>query len=470
MKTNPAFCIFSGTLPQVVAVLCGTLVAMSDGMNYGWTSPVIPILLSEKSPIKTTMHECEWLENILNVGAFAGLPVTIYLVDKIGRKKCLLLAAFVSLLCWILVAIANRMEYLYVTRFMGGMAGDMAFVAGPMYIGEIADQKIRGFLSSMIYLMMLCGIIIIYSVAPYVPFYVPSIIAGTLLVLELILFPFMPESPYYLIFTGKTEEAKKALLHFRPNKDVEAELQDITAAIKRQKSEKGRPQDLILIDSNRKALLIMTVLNGAQHFSSISVIIMNLHLILESAGSIYMESSLAAIIFAVIMFCAATVSSFSMDKFGRKILLSTSTILSGVCLLVIAVYFNFKDYGVDVKFISWIPIVSVMFYACAFKLGLGLVPIVLTAELFPAKMKAIGMTLADAMYVVFSLISIYFYQWLSDSYGIFVPFYLFSASCFITTIFTLLFIPETKGKTLEEIQFILKGIKEPVKGKRDSVL
>ncbi|XP_019870604.1 facilitated trehalose transporter Tret1 isoform X2 [Aethina tumida] len=457
MKSQSIFSMFQGTLPQLIAVLSGTLVAVSDGMNYGWTSPVIPILLGENSHIKTTLHECEWLEHILNIGAFSGLPVTIYLVDKIGRKKSLLLASFSSLLCWIIIALANRMEYFYVARFFCGMSGDMAFVSGPMYIAEIADHKIRGFLSSLIYLMMLFGITTIYSITPYVPFVVPSILAGILLIIELIIFPFMPESPYYLLYIGKREEAKKSLEKFRPNGNVEQELDEIAAAIKRQKSEKGRPQDLILVKSNRKALIILAILNGAQHFSSISVMIMNVHLILEAAGSIYIEKSLAAIIFAVIMLSAATVSSFFMDKYGRKVLLITSSILTGLCLLALSIYFTLKNSGVDVLFVSWIPIVSVMVYACVFKLGLGMVPIVLTAELFPAKMKAMGMTLADAMYVIFSMISIYLYQWLSQSYGIHVPFYLFSASCFFTAMFTVLFIPETKGKTLEEIQFILKG-------------
>ncbi|XP_049823769.1 facilitated trehalose transporter Tret1 isoform X1 [Aethina tumida] len=457
MESRSIFSMFQGTLPQLIAVISGSLVALSDGMNYGWTAPVIPILLDENSHIKTTLHECEWLEQIPNFGAIFGLPLTIYLVDKIGRKKSLLFASFGSLLCWILIALADRMEYLYIARFFCGMNGDMAFVSGPMYIAEVADQKIRGFLSSLIYLMMLFGIITIYSVTPYVPFVVPSIIAGVLLITELVLFPFMPESPYYLLYIGKREEAKRSLEKLRPNSNVEYELDEIEAAIKRQKGEKGRPQDLVLVKSNRKALIILAFLNGAQNFGSICVMIMNMHLILEEAGSIYIENSLAAIIFAVIMLSAATVSSFFMDKYGRRVLLTTSAILTGLCLLVLAIYFTLKNSGVEVLFVSWIPIVSVMAYACVFKLGLGMVPIVLTAELFPAKMKAMGMTLADAMYVIFSMISIYLYQWLSQSYGIHVPFYLFSASCFFTAMFTVLFIPETKGKTLEEIQFILKG-------------
>ncbi|XP_018579936.1 facilitated trehalose transporter Tret1 [Anoplophora glabripennis] len=451
------------TLPQIVAVLAGTLAAISDGMQYGWTAPVIPILLGPNSPVEVTPAQTEWLETLLMLGSFSGLSLTIFFVDRIGRKRSLLLSSFVTLLVWLVTALAPRVEYIFAARAFSGAAGNMAFVAAPMYVAEIADQKIRGFLSSIIYLMMLIGVLIIYSVAPFVPFYAHCVIGGALVSIELIVFPFMPESPYYLLYKNKPEEARKSLQWFRPNQNVEKELEDIKAAVQRQVTERGKPQDLIMVPSNRRAILIMAILNWAQHFSSISVLFMNMHVILEAAGSIYMANSIAAILFAVIMLVAASIASICIDKFGRRTLLILSSILTGLCLLVIAIYFTLKNMEYNVAAISWIPIVSVMLYACVFKLGLGMVPIVLTAELFPAKMKAMGMTIADGMYVTSSLLSLLIYQKLKDSYGMEYPFYIFSISCFFAALFTALFIPETKGKTLEEIQFILKGQKAPRK-------
>lgn len=126
-------------------------------MQYGWTSPTIPILLSEDTPWEVTPIQAEWLESILMIGACCGLPATMYLVDKVGRKKSLLISMLTTLLAWVIMAVAPRIEYVFVARFCAGMAGDMAFVAAPMYIAEVADQKIRGFLSSLIYVMMLTG-------------------------------------------------------------------------------------------------------------------------------------------------------------------------------------------------------------------------------------------------------------------------------------------------------------------------
>ncbi|KAJ8972653.1 hypothetical protein NQ317_015373 [Molorchus minor] len=382
----------------------------------------------------------------------------MFFTERIGRKKSLLLASLVVLIAWIAIALGDNIIYLFIARFGCGMAGNMAFVAAPMYLAEIADQKIRGFLSSIIFLMMLFGCLVVYCVGPFLPYYVPSVIGAAIAITELSIFSFMPESPYYLLYKNKPEEAKKSLAYFRSNRGVEKEIKEISDAIERQKTEKGRLQDLFAIKSNRKAIIIMTALNGGQNFCAIVIVMMNLHIILAEAGSIYMEDAYAGIVFAVIMLLSASIAAFQLDKYGRKMLLVTSAVLTGFCLFIIAIYFHLKYVGYDMLPISWIPIVAVMIYAASYKMGVGIVPIVITAEVFPAKMKSIGMTISDAMFVVWGIVSLQMYQWLVY-YGLHVPFYLFAGCSIFLGVFTWLYIPETKGKTLEEIQFILKGEK-----------
>ena len=199
------------------------------------------------------------------------------------------------------------------------------------------------------------------------------------------------------------------------------ELHEISQAVERQNLEKGRPQDLLIVKSNRKGLIIMSMLNASQHFSSISVMLMNMHSILEAAGSIYIDQNKAAIIFAVCMLCASIAAVGIVDKAGRKVLLVSSSLLTGTTLAILAIYFTLKHMAYDTSSYSWLPVACVMIYAVVFKYGLGLVPIILTGELFPTKVKAMGMTISDAMYVVFSVASILLYQGLERAYGIEVP-------------------------------------------------
>lgn len=128
-------------------------------MQYGWTSPVIPILNSPETPVAITEKDEIWLENIYMIAGFCGLPLTIACVERLGRKRSIVMACCMNLLAWLLIGTASSVEQLYVARFITGMAGDTAFVAIPMYIAEIADKKIRGFLGAFIYIMMLVGIV-----------------------------------------------------------------------------------------------------------------------------------------------------------------------------------------------------------------------------------------------------------------------------------------------------------------------
>ncbi|XP_045479780.1 facilitated trehalose transporter Tret1-like [Harmonia axyridis] len=448
--------LFRGTGPQLLCMLFGTLNALSDGMHYGWTAPTIPILLEEDSPIKITQNDVVWLEALYMIFGLVSLPLTVYLADKIGRQKSVLVASATSLIGWTLIGTATRVEYLYIARSLVGAAADVAFVCSPMYVAEIAHEKIRGFLAGTIYVMELGGVFLIYCIAPFVSIRIPPIVGACIVTTQLIIFPFMPESPYFHLYKGKEEAARKSLRFLRGTDDIDEEFKAIHSAIERQKAEKGRLQDLILVKSNRRAIWVMTILNCGQHMIGFSAILMNLHTILSAADVTFVSSDSAAIVYSGIMMLASIVASLIVDKFGRKVLVNISCITAGLCLLGIGVFFQLKASGVDVKALSWIPIVFIMFYAAFFKFGIGTIPIVMTAEIFSAKVKALGMSVADGMYVFFSTVSIYAYQWLNETYGMHFVFYMFSAFSASTFILTMIFIPETKGKTLEEIQLMLK--------------
>ncbi|CAG9817088.1 unnamed protein product [Phaedon cochleariae] len=414
-------------------------------------------MTSEHSHVETTKREAEMLETDMMIGVFCGLPLTIYLVDKIGRKRLLLVAGCIALAGWITVAAANKMVYFHVARFFFGITANMCSVAAPMYVAEIAESNIRGFLSSTFNFMMAIGLLIMYAIAPFTPFYTTSIIGILICTLELVILFSMPESPYYLLYINENKKAKESLEYFRMHREVDKELREMMKAVERQKCERGRIQDLVLVRSNRKAMLVMTILNVGQNMVAISVILMNLHPILESAGSIYMSSSVAAILFAVITLISAYIASLQVDKYGRKALLLISSILSSLSLLSIAIYFHLKNNNFELTSVSWLPTAALMVYAATFKLGLGIVPVVMSSELFSAKVKALGMSFADIMYVIGGIFSIQLYVWLSSWFGLHVPLYVFTVSGFVLALFVVCYIPETKGKTLEEIQYILKG-------------
>lgn len=414
-------------------------------------------LISSQSHIPCTKEEVEFLEVLYMVGTLIGLPVTIYLVNRIGRKYSLVLGCIVSLVGWIVVATANNLLYIQISRLLFGTMGNIAFVAAPMYITEIADDEIRGFLSSTIYLMMLVGLVVVYSVGPYTPFIVVPIIAIVLLVFDLGILVLVPESPYYLALRNKSKKAKKSLQYFRPKRNINREFENIVASIRNEEEVKTGIKDLLLAKSNLKAVIITTVLNFGQHMAAISVVLMNIHIILQNAGTVYIDNSVAAIIFSMIMLVSSSIASLQLEKYGRRPLLITSSLLTAICLVALAIYFNLQSSGYNVDCIRWIPIAFIMIYAFSFKLGLGIVPIVITAEVFPPNIKAAGISFGEIMYALGATVSLEMYTRLSKAYGLHAPLYLFSMTSLMMSFFTIFYIPETKGRTLEEIQILLGG-------------
>lgn len=426
-------------------------------MNYGWTAPTIPKLKQPDSPVTITQEHIVWLEVLITLGGLAGLLITIYLVDTIGRKRTILIASITGFVGWTVIASARSVILLFVARFVVGMAGDVAFVATPMYIAEIADERVRGTLGGLIYVLLLMGLVTVYSVAPFVKIYVCALVGVAVTTLQFVCFSFMPESPYYLLVKGDVEGATESLKFLRRTQDVGDELEAIREAVERQQAERGRPQDLILVQSNRKAMIIMTVLNAAQHFCGVLVLLMNLHTILKQANSVYLNENLTAILFALLMLIFALISISLIDKFGRKVLLTTSSIFTALSLYFLAGYFAFQKAGFDTKPYSWIPIFSVMFYAAVYRFGIGMVPIIMTGELFPTNVKAMGVTYSDGVYVVVASIVLFAHEALAKIFGLHVPFFFYATCCLLTAAFCMLYVPETKGRTLEEIQMLLKG-------------
>ncbi|XP_057652478.1 facilitated trehalose transporter Tret1-like isoform X1 [Diorhabda carinulata] len=440
---------------QVLAAFSGTILAISDGMTFAWTSPMTLYLISEESHIKTTKEAVEWLETAFLVGCLSGIPLTLYSVDKFGRKRSLVFVSLMMLFGWLLIGFANQMIYLFLARVLAGIASNMVYVVCPMYMSELSDENIRGLLSGIMMVMDHAGSLLVYSLGTRTPYYVSPLLGCSIVMFQIIIFSFMPDSPFYLVSINQLQKAKEALIYFKPYKCPDNEIKTIQQMLHNEQSERRSALDIFRSKTNRKVLTIITFLNLSPQLLGYSVIVMNLHVILEAAGSIYINSYNTGIISGVIMLVATIICSVSVDKFGRRILIMVSSIISGLCVLALAVYFNFKFADFNTEAISWIPIVSVIIFCLFFKIGIGIIPMIVNAEIAPSSIRAVSVTYGDGLKIFGSIISIQIYQFVTKAAGLFVPFYIYSCWAFILALYTFLYIPETKGHSLEEIQRIL---------------
>lgn len=345
---------------------------------------------------------------------------------------------------------------LYIGRFITGIAEGALFTVLPMYLGEIAEPRIRGVLGSSLSVAFIGGILLINCYGSYVSVYTAAFISMGVPVLFLTTFIWMPESPYYYLMKGRTQDARKSLRILRKTNDVENELTKLSLDVERQISEPGSIKDLFTSKTNRKAFLIILGLRTVQVYSGLAAFNLYTQRIFEQAGG-HISPSLSAIIYTATQMTVTFFGSLLVDKFGRRPLLIVSCGCSATLLVVEGLYFYFKTAGYDMTMFKVVPLVGMMLYIISFSLGLGVAPNLMLGELFAANVKAKALSILTIYFAVGISTSSKLFQVLEHNFGMCVPFFTFSVICYSGVFFAYYCVPETKGKTLEEIQELLRG-------------
>lgn len=384
-------------------------------------------------------------------------PLFSVIMNKIGRKYTILCIAVPHLIAWITTALADSIYMFYISRVFNGIGDAGIFTALPAYVGEISTPKVRGFWGNLATIGIYLGEFLINLIGSFLSIKETAYLCSVLPILFIILFAFMPETPYYLLMKGKEEEAKTSLQKLRMKKNVDGELKQLQLDVMRQVSEPSGFKDLFTIDSNRKALLICSFCRFAQQFSGISSFVVYNQYIFKQTG-MDIDYKTSSNIFIGTMFLCNFLACFTLDKLGRRMTMITSCAGSTVVLLTLIIYFYLIEYtDVDLSLINWYPILGMLLYTIIYSLGLGIVPTLLLSEIFSTSVKGHALTLMNFGFGIYASSSTKIFQILTTHFGLVGPIILFTFCCFFSTIIFYLYMPETKGKTLEEIQQTLKG-------------
>ncbi|XP_031356504.1 facilitated trehalose transporter Tret1-like [Photinus pyralis] len=443
---------------QYLAMITGNLSIVSSGMHYGWPSPSLPQLQRPNSTFHVANHEGSWLAAMPLVGAAIGALMGIALVDRIGRKATILLTALPFFGAWLAVGFARAFPVLLLARLVAGIGDGICFCALPIYLNEIAEPEVRGLLGSSCSVTLVLGMLLINIVGSYTSIKTAALISSAVPLMLFVTFIWMPESPYFLTMRGREAEAAKSLRVFKGVNDVDEDMERISNAITEQNTETGRFLDLFTVKSNRKAVLIAMGGRTMQQCSGMLAISFYAHTIFESAGS-SVSSSMTSIIYFAVQLLMCIVSSALVDRTGRRPLLVFSLIGAGIALFIEGTYFYLQsDHpSLDVSRYSYVPIVVLFAFVIMYSVGLQTVPVLLLGELFPTNVKAFALSLVDINFSLVATAVSKFFQAVKDHYGMHIPFFSFGVACVVGLVFVICCVPETKGKTLEEIQEELKG-------------
>ncbi|XP_073947624.1 solute carrier family 2 member nebulosa isoform X4 [Choristoneura fumiferana] len=449
-------------LPQYIAALSATLGALAAGSMLGWSSPVVIKIIQKNStdydfPISASQGD--WVASLINLGAAAiCFPIGI-IMDVIGRKKTMLFLILPFTLGWLLITFATSVGMLMAGRFITGVAGGAFCVTAPAYTSEIAQDSIRGTLGSYFQLMITVGILFAYAVGSYTSVFVFNILCTCIPLVFGLVFFFMPESPSYLVMKGRNDEARDALINLRGrNYDVDSELNNLREKDDEAKRNPISFKSAITKKTAVKALVICYALMLFQQLSGINAVIFNTSAIFESAGAA-IQSAIATIIIGVIQVVATFTSSLVVDKLGRRILLLFSALVMCLCSTALGVFFFLKStHGADdpiVQSISWLPLLSLSLFIIAFSLGFGPIPWMMAGELCLIDIKAFVGSTAGTFNWLLSFTVTSTFNSLNAAIGQGQVFWMFAGIMLLAFVFIFFVVPETKGKSADEIQVML---------------
>lgn len=457
--------INKGVVHQYIAATTGAMCAMIVSTSVAWPSPILVKMNANETPFHLSTDEKSWMVSLMFLGYMVSPLPSGYFMERIGRKNSLLYLSCLPALSWTLIYFATAPYYLYIARFLAGLWSGIAATISPIYVGEIAEPGIRSSLSTINSLCSNSGVLLVYIIGPFVSYGALALICGSVTILYIVTYIRMPETPYYHLMKNQEEEAFASLKWLRGDKSddtIQAELDEMRKAIAKQFQHEGHVKDIFLNKGTRKAFIITQVYALLKRMSGSRVIQAYASTTLPDRVFGFLNPNECVMILGIIGLSTAFLSTYLAVHFERRVLLTVSCLGSSITMLTAGVWFALdsnKFFNVAVDDINYIPFLSFALFNVAFGIGLGPNGAVMKGEMFPANVKAMSSALTTVSTAVISFFLNKFYLIFAESFGMEINYFIYALSCFSGVIFTLTYVPETKGKTLQEIQDILNGIR-----------
>lgn len=438
------------------------LLATSGDITQTWTSPIYSKLYSndtDTNPLgkPITAEEDSWIGSLINIGAMVGAFPIGYISHKFGRKVALLCIAPGHFIAYTTMAFAKNINLFYFGRFLGGLSEGAGYVVLPMYIAEIAEDSNRGMYSVTLGIFWSLGNFIPFAIGPFLSVKTFNLVLAAFPIMFVVAFSLVgTETPYHLVAEKRIDEAEQVLMRLRSAKkeEVQKELKKIEKTL--QAEVHGKFTDIIHKKGLRKAAIISLALITFQQLMGCSTLSFYMQPILDASGA-RISSDLGSVLMGACYFSFSIITPFYIDRFGRKILTIFSSLGVAISLSVLGLYFYIKDstdWGTDS--IYWLPIVSLILEIFTFQMGLNVTPWTISSELFPNSVKQIS---AIAVSTTCWIMSFFVTKYFNDMVELVTTagvFWFYAAVAVICAIFTYIFVPETKGKSLGDIQDMLK--------------
>ena len=475
------FLIISGQIIRLIGIKKGgitglIIVAILSYWAVGFISNPVPVDAAALQNIGDVIKGFVIASAL--IGCVIGGSAAGFISKSLGRKNGLMIAAIAFLLSAIgawwpevfnIFGVQDAYSFV-IYRILGGIGVGIASMISPMYIAEIAPAIVRGKLVSFNQFAIILGMLLIYFVNYFIAqqgneqwlitegwrwmFFSGAIPAGIFFIL---LF-FVPETPRYLVMKGQDEKALKVLNKISGSSNASKILEEIKSTT----HEKNVPW----LSYGFFIIFVGIMLSVFQQFVGINVVLYYAGNIFRNMGSSTDSSLLQTIIVGIVNLLFTVLAIFTVDKFGRKPLMIIGSIGMAVSMMALGFAFYFNQMGIA-------ALIFMLTYTAAFAMSWGPVCWVLLAEIFPNSIRSALSIAVAAQWIANWVVSLSFpvmndNVWLTAKFHHGFSYWIYAIMGILSAIFMWKLVPETKGKTLEEIEHLWK--KKPKQTVEDALL
>lgn len=442
-------------LHQIIAACAVLLLSAACGMPIGYSAVLLPQLYdSNTTTVPIDIAQGSWIASVHSLATPVGALMSGSCADMFGRRKTLLFSVIPIISGWCLIALSKSYFMILIGRFITGSAVGVLGAPAQIYIAETAEPNLRSLLIGAPAFSYTNGILLIYILGSHLEWRIVAWLSIILPILAAVALFLIPETPSWLVRNNRPKRALKALKFLRHSESTaKDELNTINERLDQEKATTKSNENIIRLCCQRSAykpLFIVIIFSILQMFSGTFLVVFYAIDIISEFGS-DIDPKSAAILTSIVRCLCTLAICFILLVVRRRLLTTISAVGSGLSCLVLSLFMYYRQGQPNSELDVYVAITCLTSYI-AFNTPLMVMPGIMVGELFPAKIRGrtAGTMFACCNIALFCLAKAFpLIKQAVKTRGIFL---MFAVASFLAAIFTYLLQPETKGRTLDEIE------------------
>lgn len=397
------------------------------------------------------------------LASMAALPMAVgcilggIIMERYGRRAIHLVLNVNFIIGWLVIAFATDLPCILIGRFLTGLSVGLLGPPASVYIGETSGPRYRGFLLAGVSLAIAVGILISHLLGTFLSWKLTAGICGVFPIISFVSVAMAPESPSWLLSKGRVEEAGQSFRWLRGCDEESArEFESMVDSQKNVVHAGSYSWDSIKENIRRPAFLKpLGILLGfffTMQFAGINALAFYSVTIMRQTIGEGVNEYLAMIVIDLVRFVMSVLACVLLRTTGRRPLAAVSGIGTAVCLLALSLYLFVAAGNQDIMQMSAIPMILLIGFICFVSVGIVPLPWCMTGELFPLALRGLGSGIVSSLNFLCFFVVVKTAPLLFISIGMEGAFFLYGIIALIGSIFLMLCLPETKNRTLQEIE------------------